>query len=680
MPVLSALVFLFTAGCFVAACSGTGPQTEKDRRMAWWREARFGLFIHWGLYAIPAGQWGEETNHAEWIMTTAEIPVEEYERFVGRFNPVQFDADAWVSTAKRAGMKYIVITTKHHDGFALFDSAVSDYDVMATPFGRDVMAELAEACRRHGLEIGWYHSIMDWHHPDYLPRRAWETRSAEGADLDRFVDYLRAQVTELLTDYGPIGVMWFDGEWESTWNHEYGQPLYDLCLELQPDVIVNNRVDVYRGGMAGLTTDEQAAGDFGTPEQQIPATGLPGMDWETCMTMNDHWGYNSSDLNYKSPRLLIQMLVDIASKGGNFLLNVGPTAEGLFPPQSIERLEAIGAWMDVNGEAIYGTTASPFTNLPWGRCTVKQQGRRTDLFLHVFDWPADGSLIVPGIGNRPVRAWLLSDDSQRVDVTRDGTDLRLDLPPTAPDAICSVVVLEVRGAPVVYEAPEIEAEVPILVHPLLVEMHTRSEELTIRYTTDGTDPTVDSPAYTGPVLLETSGVVKARSFHGRQPVSTVSEATFAKVDPLASQPAEGLAAGLEMAVFHGDWDALPDFDGLRPVTVERVDNVRLTAGPRVEFVGRRYSGYLDIPRDDVYRFRLISDDGSRLLIDGESVVDNDGLHGAEARQGYAALAEGSHRIVVEWFNKTGGAELGLLYAPVGEAFVPIPQERLKHRP
>ena len=246
--------------------------------MAWWSEARFGLFIHWGLYAIPAGEWGDETNHGEWIMTTAQIPVEEYEQFVGQFNPVKFDADAWVRMAKSAGMKYIVITSKHHDGFCLFESEMTDYDIMSTPFGRDIMKELSYACRRHGLKICWYHSIMDWHHPDYLPRRGWEERSSERADFNRYLGYLSGQVTELLTNYGDIGVMWFDGEWESTWSHDYGQPLYDLCLQLQPGVIINNRVDVGRGGMAGMTSDNRYAGDFGTPEQEIPATGIPGVN------------------------------------------------------------------------------------------------------------------------------------------------------------------------------------------------------------------------------------------------------------------------------------------------------------------------------------------------------------------------------------------------------------------
>ena len=387
----------------------------REERMRWWREARFGLFIHWGLYAIPAGEWKGETNYGEWIMHSAVIPIEEYEKLKDQFNPVKFDADLWVRTAKRAGMKYIVITSKHHDGFCLFDSQYTDYDVMSTPFGRDILKELADACARHGLRIGWYHSIMDWHHPDYLPRRPWENRPAEGADFNRYVEHMRNQVRELMTGYGPVGVMWFDGEWEGTWNHEQGLALYALCRELQLDVIVNNRVDKGRSGMAGLTVDDRYAGDFGTPEQEIPATGLPGVDWETCMTMNRHWGYNKHDRDYKSETDLIRKLADIASKGGNFLLNVGPTAEGEFPPESIERLQAIGEWMETNGQAIYSTSASPFADLEWGRCTQKSlKNGNTRLYLHVFDWPSDGELTVPGIYNRPVQARLLSDSAAGV--------------------------------------------------------------------------------------------------------------------------------------------------------------------------------------------------------------------------------------------------------------------------
>jgi len=327
---------------------------QHDARMQWWREARFGLFIHWGLYAIPAGEWKGKTEYGEWIRSTAEIPLEEYDKFVAQFNPAKFNADEWVRMAKDAGMKYIVITSKHHDGFSLFDSKQTDFDVMATPFQRDILKELSEACRKAGIKMCWYHSIMDWHHPDYLPRREWEkNRMAQGANFDRYVNYMKTQLKELLTNYGEIGVLWFDGEWESTWNSNYGIDLYKYVRSLQSDVIINNRVGAARAGMEGFTKAGEFAGDFGTPEQQIPATGLPGVDWETCMTMNDHWGYNKNNHNWKSTKQLIQMLTDIASKGGNYLLNVGPTSEGLFPQPSIDRLREIGQWMKIYGEAIY---------------------------------------------------------------------------------------------------------------------------------------------------------------------------------------------------------------------------------------------------------------------------------------------------------------------------------------
>jgi len=666
----------------LAMCSGGAGrfETDQDRRMEWWREARFGLFLHWGLYSIPAGEWGEDTHHAEWILTTAQIPVDDYEQLLGEFNPVEFDADAWVRMAKDAGMKYIVITSKHHDGFALFDSEVSDYDVMATPFRRDIMAELAEACRRHGLKMCWYHSIMDWHHPDYLPRRGWESRSAEGADFDRYVEYLRAQVTELLTNYGDIGIMWFDGEWESTWSHDYGQPLYDLCLELQPDVIVNNRVDVNRGGMAGISTDDRSAGDYGTPEQQIPETGLPGTDWETCMTMNRYWGYNRADTQYKSTRQLIRMLVDIASKGGNYLLNVGPTPEGTFPRESIDRLAEIGDWMDVNGEAIYGTSASPLAGIPWGRITVKSSGRKTKLYLHVFDWPADGALTLPGIGNDPVRARLLADPGVRIPVERVESDLHLTLPAGAPDDDCSVVVLEVKGEPIVYEAPTIEAAATILVNPIPVSLVTRSTNLELRYTLDGSDPDIASDLYEGPFTISSTITVKARAFHGVDPVSGVTEQVFTRVDPAPAAMIGDLQEGLRLEVYYGNWDLLPDFDRERRISSRTSRDVSLPGEPsRVEYVGYRYSGYIDLPRDDVYLFSLVSDDGSRLLLDGEVVVDNDGLHGSQGLTGTVALAAGLHPIVVEWFNKTGGADLDLLLAPAGGIPARVSAAVLRHR-
>ncbi len=419
---------------------------QRDARMEWWRDARFGMFIHWGLYAVPAGEWNGETKHAEWIRDTAKIPLETYNRFLTQFNPVEFDADAWARMAKEAGMKYVVITSKHHDGFCLWPSATTGFDVESTPFKRDIMGELKAACDKHGLVFCMYHSIMDWHHPDYLPRRKWEKdRPTEGADYDRYVTYMKAQLKELIERYEP-GVLWFDGEWEDTWTHEMGKDLYEYVRGLKPDIIINNRVDKGRRGMQGMTRDDKFRGDFGTPEQEIPATGMPGVDWESCMTMNRHWGFNKNDNDFKSTEDLVRKLIDIASKGGNFLLNIGPKADGTFPQESIDRLAEIGRWMKANGEAVYGTTASPVGAVAWGRVTAKEGADRSKLYLHVFDWPEDGKLSVPEIGNDIVSARLL-DGGDALDVSTDGKSVVVKLPATAPDPISSTVVLEIKGAP-----------------------------------------------------------------------------------------------------------------------------------------------------------------------------------------------------------------------------------------
>jgi alpha-L-fucosidase len=407
--------------------------------LGWWREARFGMFIHWGLYSILAGEWGGRTDYAEWIRNNAHIPLAEYDKLVPRFNPTRFDADRWVSLAKEAGMGYLTLTSKHHDGFCLFDSALTDFCIRSTPFKRDIMREIADACRRKGIRPCWYHSIMDWHHPDYLPRRDWEaeTRSAEGARYSRFREYLHGQVTELLTNYGDIGVMWFDGQWEGSWTHEMGRALYEKCKALQPGLIVNNRVE---GWSPVPITDP--LGDFRTPEQEIPATGWPGVDWESCITMNRNWGYNSHDHDFKSVAQLIGLLVETASKGGNLLLNVGPKSDGTFPEESVERLRAMGAWMAVNGSAIHGTTASPFAHAGF-RATSKPN--RLHLFL--TEWPMNG-LEVPGLRTPIRKAYLLADKEERpLRVSQEGHGAVISLPQAPPDPVCSVVVLEFDRTP-----------------------------------------------------------------------------------------------------------------------------------------------------------------------------------------------------------------------------------------
>jgi alpha-L-fucosidase len=418
------------------------PNREYNResdpeRLDWWREARFGMFIHWGIYALPAGQWKGEAipSLGEWIMRNARIPIEEYEQLAADFNPVRFDAEAWVGLAKRAGMKYIVITSKHHDGFAMFDSPCNPYNIVdATPFGRDVMAELAEACQREGIRLCFYYSqAQDWHAPGGAGH--WE--QADGPDWNKqtitdesFAQYLadkaKPQVRELLTQYGPIGLIWFDTP--VFIKPEQSQELADLVHELQPDCLVSGRVG-------------NAVGDYGSlGDNQIPEGPVEG-DWETPATINDTWGFKSDDHNWKSVDRLLYLLVDLTSKGINYLLNVGPTAEGEIPQPSVERLEAIGEWMDVNSEAIYGTGRSPFPHeTQWGRATVKG----SKLYLFFFDWPEDFRL--SGLRNRVQRAYLLADPDTDIAVEQDDQGgLSLTLPSEAPDAHVSVVALELDG-------------------------------------------------------------------------------------------------------------------------------------------------------------------------------------------------------------------------------------------
>jgi alpha-L-fucosidase len=644
-------------------------KAQQEARMQWWSEARFGMFIHWGLYSIPAGEWKGTTDHAEWIRATARIPLQEYDKFVGQFDPAKFNAAEWVRMAKNAGMKYIVITSKHHDGFCLFDSKYTDFDVMSTPFKRDIMKELADACHKEGIKICWYHSIMDWHHPDYLPRREWETeRPATGADFDRYVQHLKNQLKELLTNYGEISVLWFDGEWEPTWNTKYGTDLYNYVRSLRPNIIINNRVGAGRSGMQGFTKGGEFAGDFGTPEQEIPATGLPGVSWETCMTMNDHWGYNKHDDRWKSTEDLIRKLADIASKGGNFLLNVGPTSEGLLPQPSVERMKQIGEWMKVNGEAIYGTKASPFNALDWGRCTQKPINRGVRLYLHVFDWPANGKLIVPGILNEPNRAFLLADKEQlHLLVRRQEHALVIDVPPKAPDPINSVVVLDVLGTLDVTSPPAINAASDIFIDALDVTVSSDRKNVELRYTLDGTTPTIGSELVKGPLKITNTTTVTARCFRNGNAVSGPVSAKFTKVSPRVSVDLDTSLPGVHFSYYEGDWDNLPDFAKLKPVKEGVAPEFDLSPRNVPEYFGLEFRGYVKVPKTGVYRFFTYSDDGSRLYIGDVMVVDNDGRHSAKEVEGIVPLASGFHPIRVQYFQKGGGRDLTvMIQGPTGE--------------
>jgi alpha-L-fucosidase len=415
-------------------------QEQFAARTKWWREAKFGMFIHWGIYAVPADSTDRNGNKSigEWYFSNKQMQVKDYEKFASQFNPVKFDAKRWVKTAKDAGMKYIVITSKHHDGFCMFDSKLTDYCITkATPFKRDPMKELAAECKKQGITLCFYHSIMDWHNPDYLPRRSWEgaNRPADGANLDRYIDTMKGQLRELLTNYGPIGVIWFDGGWEHNAEQLHSREVNAMIRSIQPGILINDR--------------NQEPQDHSTPEQSIPANALPGGRlWETCMTLNDTWGYAKNDHNWKSSEDLIHKLCDIAGKGGNFLLNVGPTDLGEFTPETMDRLAAIGRWMKTNGASIYGTTRSPFKRLPFdGRCTQKGN----ILYVQVFHWPESG-LQLPPMKTHAARARILGGEAVNLTTSADGGGYVQSISrPAHLDPAATVIELKFTEPPVALE-------------------------------------------------------------------------------------------------------------------------------------------------------------------------------------------------------------------------------------
>ncbi len=418
-----------------------------DATIQWWRDAKFGMFIHWGLYAVPAGEWkGWKTDFiGEWIMHTGQIPVKEYEKLAEQFNPVQFNAKEWVNLAKETGMKYLTITAKHHDGFAMYKSHCSPYNIVdATPYKKDPMADLAEECRKAGIKLCFYYSqVQDWHEKDAVGN-TWDWPNENEKDFKKYLDEKgKPQLKEILTQYGDIGLIWFDTPLNV--EKKYSQELYDYVKQLQPNCLVSGRI----GNQLG---DYISTGDNLIPSLPIKR------DWEVPATLNDTWGYKYFDDNWKDPEKLLRLLVTINGRGGNYLLNVGPTAEGIIPKPSVNILNTVGEWMKENGESIYGTRPAPlfpYDYSEWAGVTYKP-GK---LFFHIFTW-SEQVLHLHTIRNKIKRIYLLNEPEKDLDFEHyymsslNQHRLKISAPEKRPHPIDSVVVMEFEDDKIEFDSLE----------------------------------------------------------------------------------------------------------------------------------------------------------------------------------------------------------------------------------
>jgi len=445
------------AAAGLAQAPKPAPDPAKEKRLEWFRESKYGLFIHWGLYAIPAGEWKGKRSLGlgEWIMNRSQIPVREYEQLAKQFNPVKFNADEWVQLAQDAGMKYIVITSKHHDGFAMFKSKVSPYNIVdATPFKRDVLKELADACAKRGMRLGFYYSqAQDWHEPGGAGN-TWDfgpDQGPDGKELKPYDDYLQKkaepQVRELLTGYGPVALIWFDTPRMMT--PVRGQRFVDIVRSMQPNTLIDGRL--------GTEGDYRSTGDNVIPDN------ASGEAWETPATINHTWGFRTDDTDWKAPGAILFKLIDIISKGGNYLLNVGPTAEGIIPQPSQDILRTVGRWLKVNGEAVYGAGVSPFGD-EFGEYSSRgaKDVRGQKLFLTQTDWRVTtkpGKLYftffneprapfeIPAMKNKVTRAYRLADKAP-IELKTDGGKITFNMERPMLDPMATVVVVEFEGSSV----------------------------------------------------------------------------------------------------------------------------------------------------------------------------------------------------------------------------------------
>lgn len=548
------LIFTILMLFFILGC---GPKNylnetieEKEQRLEWWKDAKFGMFIHWGAYSVPAGWYKEEMipGASEWLMYFANINPDEYEAYPKQFNPVQYNPGKWVKMAKQAGMKYIVITSKHHDGFCIWDSKITNYDIVDfSPYNKDLLKPLYDACLKEGIKLGFYHSIMDWHHPD-----------AVGENFPKYRDqYLIPQLEELLTEFPEISILWFDGEWIDEWTEDQGKSLYNHLRNIKPNLIINNRIGKGRDGMQGMSREENSAGDFGTPEQEILETSS-SFPWESCMTMNDSWGYKRGDENWKSAETIIYNLIDITSKGGNYLLNVGPDSKGNIPKPSIVRLEKIGRWTSKNAEGIYNTR--PIKNYAEGeniRYTKSKDGK----YYYAFILNQTEEIYFSYISPNKNSEIILVGDGQKIKYQYDGiqtfvkipADIKFDEYP-----VClrvEGIEHEVAKQPRIMVNGEKVAETFLFQNSVKINIVT-DENAEIFYSIDESIPSKRSEKFTSEINLTNSATIKAVSLKEGLITSPISSAKFYKIQSvknleLKNQPSEKYSAKGKLSLVDG---------------------------------------------------------------------------------------------------------------------------------
>ena len=443
MKILVRLSYLFIIWMFFHYAVTAQDNQQLVINKQWFREAKFGMFIHWGAYSKLGGVYRDSSiqNGAEWIQLHARIPNKDYEKEVCKFNPVDANPEKWMELAKQAGMKYIVFTTKHHDGFCMFTSRYTDYNVVDfTPYKKDVVKMVSDACKKYGLKLGLYYSIVDWHHREFPPVYSqlynFHGNPNPKADMNKYADYQYNQLKELMTNYGRVDFAWFDaGDGFKNANRFKlikGDSIVKMIRKYQPGCLINSRIGI--------------DADYGNPEQIIPGA-IQDQAFEVCMTMNNNWGYAINDNHWKSSKDLIRKLIEIAHKGGNFLLSVGPDAEGNIPEPSVVCLKDMGKWLSINGESVYGTKNSLWDSPTWGYSTTRfLDNGNAVLYLHVINWPEDNVIRVPDLDNKLIKAFALTAKGKSdIKFTQNSKGTTLDLSGMTADSVATVLGLEVIG-------------------------------------------------------------------------------------------------------------------------------------------------------------------------------------------------------------------------------------------